>query len=477
MARFSQHFQLGKSQGEVDFIDVRLDRDNPLFVDPFAVSLRSDRWGADAHGLLVAFFQAVVDRIREGRLESARQLLSNLREPNETRLGLSRGRPQGAGIGRQQADELFDVLRQSQAVHTGVLTSLEECELMLPGIGADKLSDLATNVLRGHLAEYTKDQCELHGVPTRPVAVGPRFELCKHQWENDYLDLPVAEGRPIILVPKSIARYRAAYDHRAYYRHFALDYLQAEHLNAGSSLVHTLRNGRQRVYKKDLEAAYPCTKEFLFQFSRDHPEVLAHYREHLTELERRGISTAVLPEDEPGIARALRAALAATAAGSDAASAYHRLMVGILEFVFFPSLVCPRKELEIHEGRKRIDIVMENAAPTGVFNRLHAVRGLPSAFVAFECKNYTREIANPELDQIGGRFSPNRGKVGFICCRAFDDRARFVQRCRDTFRDDRGLIVAIDDNIVREWLAMIESLRRCELEPAITSLVDEVWLA
>jgi hypothetical protein len=278
-------------------------------------------------------------------------------------------------------------------------------------------------------------------------------------------------------VPKSIARYRPAYDHRTYYHHFALDYLQAEHLNAGSNLVHTLRNGRRRVYKKDLEAIYPCTKEYLFQFSRDHPEVLAQYREHLTELERRGISTAVQPEDEPGIAQALCAALAATPPGNDAASTYHRLMIGILEFVFFPSLVCPRKELEIHDGRKRIDIVMENAAPTGVFNRLHAVRGLPSAFIAFECKNYTREIANPELDQIGGRFSPNRGKAGFICCRSFDNRLRFVQRCRDTFRDDRGLIIAVDDNIVQGWLALIEASRRRDLEASFSRLVDEVWLA
>lgn len=477
MPRFSQHFRLDKSQGELDFIDVQLDRDNPLFIDPFAVSLRSDRWGSEAHAMLVSFFQAVVDRIREGQFESARLLLSNLREPNETRLGLSRGRPQGAGIGNQQADELFVALRESQAVQTGFLSSLEECELMLPGIGADKLSDLATNVLRGHLAEYTRDQCNLHGVPTRQVAVGPRFELRTHQWENVYLDLPVANGQPILLVPKSIARYRAAYDHRAYYRHFALDYLRAEHLNAGSNLVHTLRNGRQRVYKKDLEAIYPCTKEYLFHFSREHPEVLAQYREHLTELERRGISTAVAPEDEPVIAQALRDALAATPPGNEAASEYHRLMVGILEFVFYPSLVCPRKELEIHDGRKRIDIVMENAASSGVFNRLHAVRDLPSSFVAFECKNYTREIANPELDQIAGRFSPNRGKVGFICCRAFDDRARFVQRCRDTFRDDRGLIVAIDDSIVQGWLILIEKGRRSELETAFAHLVDEVWLA
>lgn len=149
MATFSDHFGLEKSQGELDFVNVHLDRDVPLFLDPFAVSQREDRWGQDAHATLVAFFQSIVDRIRANRGADARRLLQHLREPNETRFGLSKGRPQGAGIGTHQADELFRALERSQAVQTGFLSSLEECELMIEGIGRDKISDLTTNVLRG----------------------------------------------------------------------------------------------------------------------------------------------------------------------------------------------------------------------------------------------------------------------------------------------------------------------------------------
>lgn len=477
MTTFSAHFRLAKSQAELDFVDVRLDQDMALFVDPFALSLRQDRWGADAHALLIAFFQEVIDRIRQDRLIDARRLLSHLNEPNETRLGLSSGRPQGAGIGMHQADQLLCALRQSQAIQTGFLSSLEECELMIPGIGRDKISDLATNVLRGELAAYTLDQCELHGVATRNVAVGPCFDLHNHDWTNSYLHLPVVAEQPVLLVPKSIVRSSPAYDHRQYYRQFALEFLQAEHLRADSGLVHTFQNGRRKVHKKDLEAIFPCTKEYLFEFSREHPEVLAQYREHLTGLELRGVRTAVEEGDQRVLAAALRTALSAVPAGAEAASAYHRLMIGIVEFLFYPSLVCPRKEAEIHDGRKRIDILMENAAPSGTFHRLHDVRGLPCAYIPIECKNYTREIANPELDQIAGRFSVNRGKVGLVCCRSFENRALFVQRCRDTLRDGRGLILAVDDNIVGSWLNLIESDRRRDVDGEVARLVDEVWTA
>lgn len=477
MPKISRHFNLGKSQAELDFVDVEIVRDTPLFIDPFAISLRQDRWGGEAHTIITTFFQSVIDAIRANDLARARNLLRNLREPNETRLGLSRERPQGAGIGAMQSEQLLEALRQSQAVQTGFLNSLEECELLIPGIGSDKISDLATNVIREHLASYTKAQCDLLGVPMRQCAIGPHFDLISCSWQNRYFELPVAGGRPLLLVPKSIARFQPSYDHRTYYRKYAIEFLRAEHLNAKSALVHTFKNGNQTVFIKDLAQLHPLTKEYLFDFSRRHPEVLAEYKDDLARLEREGVSTAIDPADEEVVARALIDVLPTIAPGNASASEYHNYMIGALEFVLFPLLVCPRKEAEIHSGRKRIDILMENAAPTGIFQRLHAVRNLPCSFIPIECKNYSRDIANPELDQISGRFSTNRGRLGIVCCRSFDDREHFIARCVDTFRDGRGLVIAIDDPTLIELLTLIRDGHRREIDGRLSQLVDRVWLA
>jgi hypothetical protein len=84
-----------------------------------------------------------------------------------------------------------------------------------------------------------------------------------------------------------------------------------------------------------------------------------------------------------------------------------------------------------------------NAASSGFFSWLAA--NYPAANIAVECKNYTRPIGNPEYDQISGRFSPSRGRVGLLLYRGYVDKAKVRASCKDTANDDRGWILALDD--------------------------------
>lgn len=477
MATFTEHFSLGKSQAELDFVDIPIDSDIPLFVDPYAISQRPDTWSHTCHRTITSFFQNLLDCIRAGHNNQAFQLLRFLREPNETHFGFSRGRPQGAGVGGFQANQILQALSASEAFRTGFISSLGECELMIDGIGRDKISDLATNLIRAHLAEYTLSQCELWNIPVQQVALPPFYDAETAAWNTTYFNLPIANNGPVLLVPKVIARYDIAHDHNDYYNNFVVEYLQAEHLNAGFSLVTTLKSGRRRVYKKDIKAAYPKTKQRLYEFSRAHPEILDTYKEHLERVEKEGLSAQVSSEDEGIIAEALIEALVSIPPGNNSANDYHNLIIGILEFLFFPGLLCPIKEQEIHQGRKRIDIVMENGASEGVLHRLHAIRHLPCSFVPIECKNYGREVANPELDQLAGRFSPNRGKFGILSCRVFQDRALFIERCRDTLGDDRGLIVPLDDETIIRMLGYVSAGQRAVIDTELNRLINEVWIS
>ena len=477
MPKVSQAFGLKSQQPELDFVDVELNEDTRLFVDPLGLSQRVDRWSRDAHASLVTFFQTIIDHIRANRADRAQELLANLNEPNETRLGFSQGRPQGAGIGGMQADQIYARLAASTAVRTGFINSIEDCELMIEGVSHDKISDLTTNVIRKNLVDYTNAQCNLHDIPVQQAAIPPMFDPARMIWFNDYVQLPLYRGAPILFVPKAIVRWRPVFDSKAYYNDFVVNFLRQEELRAHSRLVRALKNGKLVVYKKDVKAEHPFAKEFLFEFSRQHPDVLRDFRASMERLERADRASDLDdPQVDAAVAQALTAVLPAIQTGRDAAGQYHAFMVGALEFLLYPHLGFPQKEREINEGRKRIDIVMENCARSGPFYDLPNVRQLPCPYILIECKNYSTDIANPELDQLAGRMGVNRGMFGLMCCRHFEDRATFIARCRDSFAALRQLIVPFDDATILETLEFVKRGERNRVTARLRELIAEVWV-
>jgi len=470
--RFSEYFKLNKSQAELDFVDVVINKDTPLFIDPYAVGQSNDLWSTESHNLIVDFFQKAIDAIRENKVDFAKSILNNLHEPNETRLGMSINKPRGRAIGSEQSIDLYDHLKDSKAAQTGFLKDLEDCALVISNIDKDKISDITTNIIKKQLADYTKEQCQLLGIPTQSVPMGPFWDQHSSSWKSVYTDLPVCDDEQIILVPKSIVRYTLEYDYKKYYRQFVLNFLREEHINAGSRLVKTLKNGNKKVYKKDLEKEYPLTKDFLYDFSNKNPEVLKSYKDtkkiEITslsdqEIEYKNSEKVSINYDD--IERKLKA----IPLGTENAHNYHNLIVGILESIFYPRWIFPKKEQEIHDGRKRIDIVFSNRAKSGFFFNLS--QNIPALFIIVECKNYSKDPANPELDQIAGRFSPSRGKFGMIICRRIEDKDKFFARCKDNVNDDRGHIIGLDDDDILNLL----KLKSLEDEKGIDSFIDNLY--
>ena len=129
--------------------------------------------------------------------------------------------------------------------------------------------------------------------------------------------------------------------------------------------------------------------------------------------------------------------------GRDFATEYENAIEALLSAIFFPSLSSPTKQHELHEGRKRVDITYVNSSRDGFFSWLSA--NYAAAHVFVECKNYGKEVGNPELDQLAGRFGPSRGQVGILVCRSVEDDALLGRRCADTAHDQRGFIIHLTD--------------------------------
>lgn len=458
--RVSTIFKLKRSQATLDFVDVDVERDTRVFLSPRALSLMQTDWGDGCVSLVQNFFETVLSLIKEGKNGAAEALLRELREPNETHLGMSRGKSRGRALGDESAHGVWTALSQSAAARSGLIQDLEDTVLLIHGISVDIVSDITTNIIRGPLIEYTQEQSRQLGIPlTQGVPSGPMWHAGRREWITQFLDLPLTKTGKLLLVPKAIVRRTALYDMQHYYRHFMLEHMQREELKAGSALVTMLKKG-PKVHKTDLIEKFGDDKQAVIDQTLKHPEVLDEYRREIGRRPFLSLSHEDLEDvegDKPTDWDSLLNAVVSLGTGNAHASDYEKAIESLLTALFYPDLVHPVYQHEIHEGRKRIDIKYTNMGNAGFFAWLSKHYTAPQVFV--ECKNYRGEVANPELDQLSGRFGRSRGNFGILVARQFDNKARFLQRCRDTALDDRGYIIALDDDDLR---ALVEARKESD---------------
>ncbi len=324
---------------------------------------------------------------------------------------------------------------------------------MIPGISNDIISDISTNIIRQPLVRFTQEVCEFYEITlTADVDSGPMWDPHTHEWFTEFVRLPISETGRLLLIPKSIVRRRMEYNPDEYFNHFVLTSLQEAELAANSELVELLKNGNRRVTKASLREKYGSGKAVSVEMTKKNPAILDQYR-----AAKRAARGNPLNHDDIAVAEGtpepdwdkLLNAVLTVEPGHAGATKYHRAVEGLLQALFFPSLVNPERESHLHNGRKRIDIKFTNASTSGFFWRVHEHHQIPAGFVVVECKNYTEEVANPEFDQLSGRFSPTRGRLGLLVCRNIDNKAACIERCKDTASDDRGWILPLEDEDLR----------------------------
>ena len=156
----------------------------------------------------------------------------------------------------------------------------------------------------------------------------------------------------------------------------------------------------------------------------------------LQEADRRGGISANVP---------MRLNLDSIKPGRVHASKYHHKIFAALKHVFDGWLKNGVVEREVDEGRKRIDILFENRATSGFFERLKTQHKIFCPLIFVECKNYSHDPENPEFDQLLGRFHDRRGRFGILVCRKITDSKLKRSRCGDVIGGGTGCLIVLED--------------------------------
>lgn len=284
-------------------------------------------------------------------------------------------------------------------------------------------------------------------------------------------------------MPKRYVRWRGGLQQAAskYYNHFVTNFIRDEQLATNGNLVRVVKTKKapkKKVFKKDIKKAHPPTKNFLAEFSGQHPAEYKKFRNTLDRFGPIGVKTLAeakgKPFNESKFSTSLIQTLAKIPTGRKSANAYHHFIMGVITYIFYPDLITPTLEHEIDDGRKRIDIAFSNTADAGFFKDRKDDAFTKAREVTFECKNYADDIANPEIDQMAGRFDPLRGRFGIVTCRSIQNKPLAMKRCGDVFRKQNGMIFILADADFVDLLNEPAPTRRAKLQAIMRDWLRQI---
>jgi len=457
--RFTEHFWIWKEQYELDFVDILIDRDIPIFIDPWAIRNSSNLFAVECYDIIWSYFEKLIEYVINKDDINALVLLGGLHEPKETHFWFARNTFSWSAVWGKLSKSILSNLKKSKAVSSGFLNDIEDTVLVVEGISKDVISDIVTNLIKLPLIKYTQEQCLLHWIPMREVPTWFYWDITSQSWIKWRENLPIINWKDkIVLVPKNIVCLELGINADKYYRIDILDFEQSRLYDSAKELWKIIKQSKRQAFpKKELKEKIPKSKDFIYNFTVRYPEVYDKFKKKREELFENLSNEAIISVKdvwEPSEAEVIESIIETLnnlSSWSSNANDYHELMIWALEVVFSNNLSNPVKEEPRHWWIKRIDISYENNDRKWFFSLLPQY-DIPCKKIYFECKNYSTDITNPELDQMNGRFSQNLSRIWYVLCRNIVDKEKILERCKAYVRDSRNFIIVLDDNDIIELL-------------------------
>ncbi len=276
----SGYYNLTLKQGELEFVDVKLDDDNELFVSPQLIENSTSRLMAPMRTLLGRYSGVLLYTIGQQNRPNAEYLLAGVSEPKETRLGYGIDNSDGRSAGRRVKGELIDAIWNNPVIQQKSINKISDLRLLITNFSVDRISDTTTKVLKHYLIEFTQDQCRKLGIPMKAVFQKDILNPTTLRWEHKNVELPVyfdgITDKPIIFVPKDIVnRQGDGSSDMGYFFRFALNYVKS---NDVAMFEHVQRSGKNNtLLVKDIKASIDNTKQELSKWIVVHPGIMDEY--------------------------------------------------------------------------------------------------------------------------------------------------------------------------------------------------------
>lgn len=215
-----------KGHWNYEFVDVIVNDDNLLFIDPMLLEMAGGEWCQEAKATVKSFFDAFYESYRMKDKVKRVELLAHAGEQNGTRLGYGRG-DNGKG---NTANGLLDIFAPLELLLQEISTmkKAEDLPLLIPNFAEDGLSDLLTNILHDQLNEFTLQQMKKYGIESndsKDLWTWDREQSC---WKEIKRPSYCINGQELLIIPKQIVRKKYLFSTSQYFSRIILERIRDE---------------------------------------------------------------------------------------------------------------------------------------------------------------------------------------------------------------------------------------------------------
>ncbi|EJR86537.1 hypothetical protein IK7_01047 [Bacillus cereus VD156] len=301
--RFSEKFELeNHDQANFDFVNIRVDKDNKLFIDPTRIAAEDGEWFNRCNEIIQDFFNKIFDLYRDGQTEEAREYFRASGESNEIFLGYTEGFPGGKGNSEESLAKVFDYVHERGLLTDRIVGRLEDFYLFIPEFGEDLLSDLVASLIKAELVAFTQEQCRIHNIELSVQFEYQHWDHINRSWETMAAELPGFDGYPVVLVPKQILVSNYLYSASRYWLQVVSVWRQERHSEENSDLHQNRGRNQDFASKKDIDMLERRDrgleqKAYLIDMTRENMDLIGRFRRNINHTQRGTNSNKMSDED------------------------------------------------------------------------------------------------------------------------------------------------------------------------------------
>jgi len=444
--RLTDFHKIFVDQQSVSFAIPFLDEDIPLYVDPFLLWKSPSMQDTSLHTSIIAAFNWIY-RLGQGALrEDAKRILVELSECQEAGLGQARDK-KGRRISLGKAEEILGVLDSIPDVQSQGVYHIEVIQLLVEGIGKDRISDFSCNLLKSFLIDYSIEQCRNLGIPTSLSSIGAIYNASTCKFETEQVELPInpETSTPLLLIPKRWLRFVPWINFDNFYEHACVK--TAPGVIPDKSQKPILLNFNRKNYglvtdfiETKARQAIDCLNDPLFK------------QIPITSARLKWSTIEKLP----------------TGNKERADKIYENNIEQILASLFYPHLDFAQGQSRTDSGVHIRDLIFYNNRKLDFLEEI--IEQFGSRQIVFELKN-VEEITRDHINQLNRYLTDQFGRLGVLVTR--NPVPRHIQKnLVDLWSSQRKCILVITDEDLKLMVSVFESKQRMPIEVLKRSYVE-----